>query len=149
MLTEITIIIILCTFQSLFGVGLLLFGTPTFLLLGYSFVETLIFLLPISIIISFLQIIYNNNLNKKNSKEFIIYCIPFLVFFLILSNINNLIDIKIIVSSLLIISSIISLNFTKVYKFKFFVKKYAFLLLELFMDFQIWEEVFYQSFPLQ
>lgn len=44
--------------QSIFGVGLLVFGTPTLLLMGYSFPETLSYLLPASIVVSFLQV-YN------------------------------------------------------------------------------------------
>ena len=41
--------------QSVFGVGLLVFGTPTLLLAGYSFEETLAYLLPCSMAISALQ----------------------------------------------------------------------------------------------
>ena len=55
--------------QSFFGVGLLVFGTPTLLLIGYSFPETLSYLLPASIIVSFLQV-YNSwdnvTLYRKN-----------------------------------------------------------------------------------
>ena len=54
---ESLILLVLIIIQSIFGIGLLLFGTPTFLLLGYDFLNTLNFLLPISIIISFLQFI--------------------------------------------------------------------------------------------
>ena len=43
--------------QSIFGVGLLLFGTPTLLLLGYSYSETLWLLLPCSVAISFIQVV--------------------------------------------------------------------------------------------
>jgi|SaaInlStandDraft_3_1057020.scaffolds.fasta_scaffold19123_2 uncharacterized protein len=44
--------------QSLFGVGVLLFGTPILLLLGYPFTEVLLILLPVSISINGLQVIY-------------------------------------------------------------------------------------------
>ena len=47
------IIFILSIFQSVFGVGLLLFGTPVFLMLDYDFISTLVTILPVSIIISF------------------------------------------------------------------------------------------------
>jgi len=43
--------------QSIFGVGLLLFGTPTLLLLGYPYDYTLWILLPASITISIIQVI--------------------------------------------------------------------------------------------
>lgn len=42
--------------QSVFGAGVLLFGTPMLLLFGYPFVDVLIVLLPISIAINLLQI---------------------------------------------------------------------------------------------
>jgi len=53
LLFEISIIFFLVAFQSLFGVGLLLFGTPVFLLLGNNFESTLTLILPVSIIISY------------------------------------------------------------------------------------------------
>ena len=43
--------------QSLFGVGLLVFGTPTLLVLGYSFESTIGILLPSSIAISAMQVV--------------------------------------------------------------------------------------------
>ena len=42
--------------QSIFGAGVLLFGTPILLLLGYDFVDALVILLPISLVINGLQI---------------------------------------------------------------------------------------------
>lgn len=44
------------TIQSLFGVGVLLFGTPILLVLGYPFVAALTILLPIAWAINLLQI---------------------------------------------------------------------------------------------
>ena len=58
--TEFLILILIVSvftiIQSLFGVGLLVFGTPTLLLLGYSFPEALTYLLPSSILVSFFQV---------------------------------------------------------------------------------------------
>lgn len=42
--------------QSVFGAGVLLFGTPLLLLFGYEFVDVLIVLLPVSIAINLLQV---------------------------------------------------------------------------------------------
>jgi len=42
--------------QTLFGAGVLLFGTPILLLLGYGFVDVLTVLLPISLSINLMQI---------------------------------------------------------------------------------------------
>ncbi len=52
----VAIIALLAVVQSVFGVGLLVFGTPTFLLLGRPFGETLATLLPCSITVSLLQL---------------------------------------------------------------------------------------------
>ncbi|MGY6276533.1 hypothetical protein [Methylomonas sp. MgM2] len=42
--------------QSIFGAGVLLFGTPILLLLGYEFIDALLILLPISLAINGMQI---------------------------------------------------------------------------------------------
>lgn len=42
--------------QSIFGAGVLLFGTPVLLLLGYDFVDALAILLPVSLVVNGLQI---------------------------------------------------------------------------------------------
>jgi uncharacterized membrane protein YfcA len=61
--------------QSLFGVGLLVFGTPTLLLLGIPFQTALCYLLPASATISLLQL-------RKNfpaadlRREISAYCVP-------------------------------------------------------------------------
>ncbi len=52
--------------QSLFGVGILLWGTPIFLLLGENFIQTLTLLLPLSLMVSFLQILPSINQIDKN-----------------------------------------------------------------------------------
>ena len=54
---ELLILSALSVFQSVFGVGVLLFGTPIFLLFGYSFVEVLVLLLPISLMISLATVV--------------------------------------------------------------------------------------------
>lgn len=42
--------------QSIFGAGVLLFGAPILLLLGYDFIDVLVILLPISLVINSFQI---------------------------------------------------------------------------------------------
>ena len=108
---EFIIIFLLAIFQSLFGVGLLLFGTPIFLFVGYDFESTLVLLLPISISISFLQIFYQRSSIKSLVSEYNIFCLPFLVLFLVLAiTLRDMVDIRIYVSILLIITSLIILN---------------------------------------
>ena len=121
---EFFIVLFLCLFQSIFGVGLLLFGTPTFLMIGYDFVSTLFIILPVSITISFLQIIYKNSLKKKQVLEFNLFCLPVLFIFLIISINSNFIDIKMCVSILLIISSIMTLNKKKIILWKKYFLRY-------------------------
>ena len=76
-------IILISIVQSIFGVGVLLFGTPLFMLYNYDFTTTLLILLPISITISFLQTIKNlTNIDILFFKRFLIYSIPFVIVFL-------------------------------------------------------------------
>jgi hypothetical protein len=78
-------IILTAAVQSVFGVGMLLFGTPILLLLGYSFVDALGVVLPISIAISLLQVVKHvNYVDKTFFKNVLRYCIPVIVVFLAL-----------------------------------------------------------------
>ena len=54
---ETIIILFLIVFQSIFGIGLLVFGTPTLMILGYQYSDILSVLLPISCSISLIQIL--------------------------------------------------------------------------------------------
>ncbi|MEE9395893.1 MAG: TSUP family transporter [Methylococcales bacterium] len=88
--------------QSIFGVGVLLFGTPLLLLLGYEFIDSLIILLPISISINLFQIIQHYSLiDRKFYKNILIYTIPFVVLFLFLIA-SNKININLIIGCFLI-----------------------------------------------
>lgn len=72
-----TIIAGITVSQSLFGVGILLWGTPIFLLLGENFIQTLALLLPLSLMISFLQIILKiKKIDKNIFKSFLKYSLP-------------------------------------------------------------------------
>ena len=114
---EISILFSLVIFQSLFGVGLLLFGTPIFLLLGNNFESTLILILPVSITISLLQLIYHKNSRNYHILEFNYYCLPFLFVFLMINiYLGELINIKLYVSILLIISSLVLLYKNRISK---------------------------------
>ena len=129
-LIELFIISIFCFFQSVFGVGLLLLGTPTFLLMGYNYFDVLNILLPYSIIISLFQIILNNDKNLEFSKKIFQFSIPFLIIGLILIKyLENKINIIFLVSIILIIFSII--NILNLRKNKFKIKKINFSLMIL------------------
>ena len=81
---DILITIIVTSFiQSIFGVGVLLFGTPLLLLQGYSFIHSVIILLPISVAINLIQIVKDyRNIDMDFYKKILLYTIPFVVIFL-------------------------------------------------------------------
>ncbi len=89
--------------QSLFGVGILLFGTPILLLLGYEFSFALTVLLPISISVNLLQIIkHYQYIDLKIYKNTLCYSIPFIVLFLVIIT-NIKINISLLVGFFLIL----------------------------------------------
>lgn len=51
------VIMLFSVIQSIFGMGILVFGTPALLLLGYDFSSVLGLLLPSSVLISFTQLV--------------------------------------------------------------------------------------------
>lgn len=79
--TYLIIIAGLSILQSLFGVGLLVFGTPLLLSMGLGFDETLSKLLPSSIAINLCQIISYRHvaIREGYKKKFFLYCIPALI----------------------------------------------------------------------
>ena len=69
--------------QSIFGVGVLLFGTPLLLILGYDFVQALYILLPISMTINLFQIVrHYEHIDTDFYTNILVYTIPFVVVFL-------------------------------------------------------------------
>ncbi len=88
--------------QSIFGVGVLLFGTPLLLLLGHDFVNTLSVLLPISIAINFLQIIKHYRfIDTDFFKNVVIYTVPFIVLFLFIAT-SSRINIGFVIGAFLV-----------------------------------------------
>ena len=120
---EIIIIIVLSVFQSIFGIGLLVIGTPIFLQLGYDFFSVLNILLPFSIVISFLQFITDKSNNFDFKKNFFYISVPFLIIsLLILKYFYNEIDIITTVAIVMIVFSLINILILKHY-FKFRINK--------------------------
>ena len=99
--------------QSIFGTGILLFGTPVLLMLGNNFQTTLTILLPASILVNCFQIRNNfKNIDQHFYKNLILFCLPgiFIVLYLFQSkevNTNFIIGILTIPTS-----AIIELNST-------------------------------------
>jgi hypothetical protein len=104
------IILILAVVQSLFGVGILLFGTPILMLLGYEYQESLLYLLPASAALSWSQV-WDTRAYKLDGgyrKLFFIFCIPCLVLGMYLTkNFDLKIQIKIAVTIMLFLAFIL------------------------------------------
>ncbi|WP_454868327.1 TSUP family transporter [Pseudomonas farris] len=104
------IIAIISVVQSLFGVGLLLFGTPIMLFMGYTFPVALSILLPASLTISVLQLLIDKSVGRANLRSFVFFGLPFLALGLI-ANLSGLLklNIEVMVALLLILSSALRL----------------------------------------
>ena len=92
-------VLLVSIIQSIFGVGVLLFGTPLLLLLEYNYSTTLLVLLPISIVINAMQIFkHHEYIDIKFYKNVLYFTIPIIIFFLIIGltasiNINLLVGV--------------------------------------------------------
>ena len=96
------VIVITSLIQSLFGVGVLLFGTPMMLLLGYPFLDSLLILLPISASINAIQIIKDYKyIDKAIYKNILFLTVPFIILFLLIVS-KNSIDINMLIGIFLI-----------------------------------------------
>jgi uncharacterized protein len=66
----------LAVLQSIFGVGVLIFGTPCLLLAGIGFEQVLGILLPASFTISCLQLLLDRGVSIKDFKAFSVLLVP-------------------------------------------------------------------------
>ena len=121
---EILIIVAFASFiQSIFGVGVLLLGTPMLILLGYNFFQALVVLLPLSLLINLFQIIkYYSAIDLEFYKKILMYTVPFIVIFLIFIN-NIKINIGIFIGVLLLLVASKDLS-TKANRIVNFLLKY-------------------------
>ena len=126
----IIIVALFSIIQSIFGVGLLLFGTPTLLLIGYSYSETLWILLPCSVVISLIQAVDNFDL-VQSKKRVVYFTIPTMVFSLaFVVSFDNILDVNKIVGFFLLLVGIMKLS-TKLQKYlQYFAEKQLSFILE-------------------
>jgi len=75
-LAILAVIAVLSVVQSIFGMGVLVFGTPTLLLMGYDFIPTLGYLLPASFAISLLQVMTAGPNRGPVSPYLYVLCLP-------------------------------------------------------------------------
>jgi hypothetical protein len=79
------IVAVTSVIQSLFGAGILLFGTPLLLLFGYEFVDVLVVLLPISLAINLLQIFQHHaHIDFAFYRKILLMTLPPIAVFLFL-----------------------------------------------------------------
>jgi hypothetical protein len=96
--------------QSIFGVGVLVFGTPTLLLLGVPFQQAIGWLLPCSIMINFLQLLTDwrtVTLKRSFSVYFIVFAALGLAFVLSTGRTFNF---KLAIGVLLLITAVLRLS---------------------------------------
>ena len=99
------VVAVLSAAQSVFGVGLLVFGTPTLLLLGFPFSEVLAYLLPSSITISALQVWRGGRIRPLEPlrKQFLVFTAPgVLLGTIIILAVGSTVSVKPIVSAMLV-----------------------------------------------
>jgi hypothetical protein len=98
--------------QSVFGVGILVFGTPTLLIAGYSFEQTLATLLPASIAISLLQVIDGGGFRLDSMRrQFLWFTGPLVLLgATLILTVGSGTDIRILVGAMLVVSGAIRVN---------------------------------------
>ena len=100
--TLIAIIALFSLVQSVFGVGILLFGTPTLLLLGYPYSESLCIGLPSSLSISLAQVFSCRQLVEAKRDVYLLALPSVLISLIIVLNFEELWDITKIVGFFLL-----------------------------------------------
>lgn len=71
--------------QSVFGAGILLFGTPLLLLFGHDFVDVLIVLLPVSLAVNLMQILkHHTHVDWAFYRKIVLLTLPPIALFLFL-----------------------------------------------------------------
>jgi len=118
------VVLVFSIIQSIFGVGLLLFGTPTLLLMGVDFEQSLWILLPSSIAISLYQVVDKYSL-IKTKKEIYLYVIPSLAVGLSIVVLgNSVFDIQKVVGLFLLLIGIIRSSKKLRIVLRIFIQKY-------------------------
>jgi uncharacterized membrane protein YfcA len=127
----IIILLLLSIIQSIFGIGLLVLGTPIFLILNYSFTNALSILLPTSILINLVHILKTKKIITNSLKKIIfLYCIPFISIGCIISyKYEQKINFKFLIGSITL--------FLIFYKIFFLKKNYSFFSKYKIIIFQI------------
>ncbi|MCI4187183.1 TSUP family transporter [Dickeya dianthicola] len=106
------IIAIFAVIQSIFGMGILVFGTPTLLLFGFDFSTVLALLLPSSVLISLTQVLTSGHVPfiKREKKNLLLCAIFVLVSLSLILALGLKINIDILVGIVLLFSAAVRLS---------------------------------------
>ncbi|HCM9193445.1 TPA: hypothetical protein N5K92_002070 [Enterobacter cloacae subsp. dissolvens] len=106
------VIMLFSVIQSIFGMGILVFGTPALLLLGYDFSSVLGLLLPSSVLISFTQLYTCRGGNvERNEIVNMVICAAAVILFLSVIIISGVkVNLDILVGLVLIFSAAVRLS---------------------------------------
>lgn len=115
-ITQLLFFFSLIVLQTIVGVGVLVLGTPTLLILNYDIVQAISILLPISILTSLINLFYFKFIQKISisilgpniKKSFFTICIPSIfIGIILLKYFQNEINFKILVSIFILTTLII------------------------------------------
>ncbi|MFZ4712136.1 MAG: TSUP family transporter [Bacteriovoracaceae bacterium] len=120
-----SLITVFITFvSSLFGAGILVFGTPLMMLSGLTFLEASAFLYPLSFCISLKIVVQNRHIlkNEPMVQSFLIFTLPLVLIFSFLSfSLKSPAAIKLIVSLFLLFAALLRLKTNNHERFAHFI----------------------------
>ncbi|MCB0332001.1 MAG: TSUP family transporter [Bdellovibrionales bacterium] len=121
------LIIAVCSVvQSIFGTGLLVYGTPSLLLLGFSFAEALLLVLPASLVISVLQTHHGWSHIHDFRRSFLYFSAPPLIGGLLVAlALEGRFDLKFPIGVMLLLSGIIRFSPFLVEEAKLLLRKHS------------------------
>lgn len=104
-------IILLSIIQSIVGVGLLVFGTPTLLLIGHDYISTLEILLPCSLLISLMQTWRERKHIQGYKRKLIVCSVPAIVLGLSLVYFFGAsLDLKMVIAIVMILTAVLRIS---------------------------------------
>ena len=102
------VVAVFSVIQSFFGMGILVFGTPTLLMLGFEFSTTLGYLLPASFAISLFQVTTRKFERPAISNYLYLLCLPSIGIGLWLAHASQLASLtKVFIGVMLLVSALI------------------------------------------
>ena len=105
------VVLVFAVVQSVFGVGLLVFGTPALLLLGLPFDAVLAYLLPSSIVLSVLQVMGSGGVRLDPlRRRFLLLTAPVVLLGTVfILTAGTRLDIRLLVAAMLVVTGVIRL----------------------------------------